>query len=160
MANADRPGGFSPYGRIGQTVVFEAGSACYPGDFVALASDGQVDPVAAGAVILGLCLDYASAAGDKVRVITDPEQLYVGQASATQIDAQTDVGNNCDIVATAGNSTYKASRQEIDSSTIAAAAAQLLIVGLDPAVNNAFGEFAKVIVKINEHQFKDAYAGV
>jgi hypothetical protein len=65
MANLDRPRGFEPHGEIKQVVVQEAGSACFPGDMVALASDGQVDPVATGAKVLGLCLSYASAAGQK-----------------------------------------------------------------------------------------------
>jgi len=162
MANKDLPQGFRPYGRVKQVAVMEAGSACYPGDFVSLASDGQVDPTGAGSTILGLCLSYASAAGQKVLVSVDPEQLYVGQADESEIDAQTDIGNNCDIVATGGNTTYKTSRQEIDSSTIGASAAQLTIVGLDRGADNAFGEFAEVIVRINEHQAfgKDAFAGV
>ncbi len=94
MANNDSPRGFEPYGRIGRTVVLEAGSAVYPGEFVRMAADGQIDAVAAGDTIMGLCLDYGSAAGSKVRVLVDPEQLYVGQADEADIDAQTDVGNN------------------------------------------------------------------
>jgi hypothetical protein len=161
MANADRPKGFWPHGKVLRASEYEAGSACYPGDFVSLASDGQVDPTSAGATILGLCLSYASAAGQKVLVCDDPEQRYEGQADESEIDAQTDVGNNCDITATGGSSTYKTSRQEIDSSTIGTSSAQLTILGLVPASGNAFGEFAKVIVRVNEHQVnKDAFAGV
>lgn len=161
MANSDRPMGFRPHGVIKQVAVMEAGSACYPGDFVALASDGQVDPAAAAADILGLCLDYASAAGQKVRVSVDPSQLYVGQANAADIDAQTDVGQTVDILATAGSSTYLLSRQEIDSTSIGASQ-QLVILGIEPMVGNALGEFAEVVVKINAHQIfgTDDFAGV
>lgn len=163
MANADRPSGFKPYGAIKQVAVFESGSAIIPGEFVALASDGQVDAVAAGADILGLALDYASAAGTKVRVSIDPNQLYVGQADETELDAQTDIGNLCDIVATAENSTYLAARHEIDSSTVGTGSGgQLVILGLEVRPDNAFGAQADIIVKINENQLfgETDFAGV
>jgi len=162
MANRDRPRGFWPYGVPKQVVIMEAGSATYPGDLVALASDGQVDPVAAGSTILGCALGYASAAGEKIQVSVAPEQLYVVQADETEVDAQTDIGNNCDHLATAGNTTYKTSRQELDSSTIAASAAGLTIIAINRRPDNAAGEFVDVIVRINEHQAfgKDAFAGV
>lgn len=161
MANADRPRGFEPFGEIKSVGVYESGSACYPGDMVALASDGQVDPVAAGATILGCCLSYASAAGARVLVADHPEQRFIVQADETEVDAQTDIGNNCDITATGGSSTYKTSRQELDSSTIAASAAQLTILDIEQRPNNAFGGFVDVIVRVNEHQVaKDAFAGV
>lgn len=150
MANADRPRGFMPVGKVKQVAIMEAGSTCYPGDFVSLASDGQVDPSAAAADIIGLCLDYATV-GQKVRVSVDPSQEYVGQATAGQIDAQTDIGQTCDILATAGNSTYKQSRQEIDSSSIGASQ-QLLLVRLAPEGLNEFGTNAAVVVKINQNQ--------
>lgn len=162
MANRDAPQGFEPYGVLRQVVVLEAGSAVNPGEFVRMANDGQIDAVAAGETIMGLCLDYGGSAGDKVRVSVNPEQLYVGQADETELDAQTDIGNCCDVLATADNTSYRASRMEIDSSTVAASSAQLLILGLQPRVDNAFGEFADVIVKINEHQAfgADAFAGI
>lgn len=161
MGNADTPRGFTPYGALKQVAVFEAGSVVAPGEFVSLASDGQVDASAAGATILGLALDYAAAAGDKVRVAIDPNQLYVGQADETEIDAQTDVGNLCDIVATGDSTTYKAARMEIDSSTIGTGSGgQLVILGLESRPDNAFGGFADVIVRINEHQLVTGFAGV
>lgn len=162
MANSDRPQGFRPYGRIKQTLEVTAGARCFPGDAVQLQSDGKCDPVAAGATIYGVALNYADADGDKLIISCDPEQLYVIQADETEIDAQTDVGNNCDLVATAGNTTYNQSRMELDSSTVAAAAAQLNIVGVMPTVGNALGEFVDVIVRINEHQNfgADGFAGI
>lgn len=160
MANADRPRGFAPYGTVRQTVKFQAGSTIAPGEFVALASDGQVDAAGAGATILGLALNYATANQD-VMVIVDPDQLYVGQADETEIDAQTDVGNLCDIVATADNTTYKAARMEIDSSTIGTGSGgQLVILGIEARPDNAFGAQVDVICKINEHQLVTGFAGV
>jgi hypothetical protein len=161
VANKDMPCGFVPYGKISKIAIHEAGSAIYPGDFVALASDGQIDAATATNDILGLALDYASAAGQKVRVSVDPEQLYVGQVDDNGIAAQTDVGQTVEILATAGSSTYKASRMEIDGSEKGSSKA-LLIVGLAPDNNNAFGTNARVIVKIAKHQAygTDDFAGV
>lgn len=152
MANADRPAGFRPYGEILQTFVAQAGSTIYPGDFVKLASDGQVDSVAAGADIYGLALQYATV-GQDILLSVDPNQLYIGQADETELDAQTDIGNLCDVVATAGNSTYNTSRQEVDSSTVGTGSGgQLVIMALYKEVGNALGGFVDVIVKVNENQ--------
>jgi hypothetical protein len=160
MANVDRPRGFECKGVPLRVNKYQSGSACYPGDLVNLASDGQVDPASAGALILGLCLSYASTSGVDILVADHPDQLILGQADETELDAQTDVGNNVDIVATAGNSTYKASRQEADSSTVGTGSAQLQFLGYEPVVNNAFGTNVLGIFRINEHAFGDALAGV
>ncbi len=161
MANADRPCGFQPYGNVLKAIKMEAGSAVYPGDAVTLASDGQVDPASAGGAICGIALNYASGAGEPVMVSIDPSQLYVVQADGSEVNAQTFVGNAADIVATGGDSTLKISRQELDSSAAAAGGAQqLIIVGLEPKVDNAWGEFAKLIVKVNETQLEEDFAGV
>jgi hypothetical protein len=163
MANADTPNGFKPYGKIRQAIRCEAGSTVYPGDCVKLAADGQVDVAAAGDALLGVALEYATV-GNKMLVSVHPEQLYVGQADETELSGQTVVGTLCDIVATAGNSTYLASRMEIDSSTSSDGggndSGQLVIIGLEERPDNAWGAQAKVIVKINEHQLKDGFAGI
>jgi hypothetical protein len=160
MANADRPRGFWPVGKIKSANVYESGSAIAPGEFVRIAADGQIDAVAAGETILGLALSYASGSGQDVLVCDDPEQRYIGQADETEIDAQTDVGNNCDVLATADNTTYKTARMEIDSSTIAASAAQLTILGIEKRPDNALGAQVDVVVRVNEHQLVDAFAGI
>ena len=161
MANLDTPKGFAVYGVPKKTIVLEAGSTIAPGEFVRLASDGQLDAVAAGETILGLALNYATV-GEDVLVSYDPDQLYVGQADETEIDAQTDVGNVFDVVATADNTTYKTSRMEIDSSTVSTSDGQLLLLGLEKRPDNAFGGFCDCIVKINEHQAMgvNAFAGI
>lgn len=162
MANNDFPQGFKPYGKIKQTVTLEAGSEIFPGDCVSLASDGQYDATVAGSTINGVALSYASGAGVAFLASVDPEQLYIAQASGSEINAQTLIGNNADILATAGSSTYKTSRMEVDSSTAAASAANLTVIALRPRVGNAFGANAELIVRINEHQAfgKDAFAGI
>lgn len=161
MPNADRPRGFQPYGKVRQAIKMEAGSACYPGDALTLASDGQVDPASAGGAIVGIALNYASGAGEPVNVSVDPMQLYVVQADGSEISSQAAVGLVADITATAGDSTLKQSRQELDSSAAnTGGAQQLLIVGLEPRPDNAWGEFADLIVKINENQAEEDFAGV
>lgn len=161
MANLDMPRGFDVKGVPLRVNKYEAGSACYPGDLVTMASDGQVDPVTAGVEILGVCMTYASAAGAVVIVADHPDQLIVGQVESTQVDAQTDIGNVADITATAGNSTYKTSRQEVDGASLAAgSSAQLQILGIVDSPNNALGGFVDVVCRINEHQFGDSNNGV
>ena len=162
MANKDRPRGFVPKGKVLQQLVTVAGGTIYPGDWVKLQSDGTVVVVAAGNDIYGNSLSYATT-GQKVLLSVAPEQLYVGQADETELDAQTDIGNLCDVVATAGSSTYKASRMEIDSSTVGTGAGgQLCIVGFAARPDTAAGTNADVIVKINEHQMfgTDDFAGI
>lgn len=160
MANADRPCGFRPLGNVRNVATFVAGATIYPGDAVILSSDGMIDPATAGSVILGVALNYAASA-DTVNVCIDPDQLYLVQADETEIDAQTDVGNVADIVATAGDSTYRQSRMELDSSSIAAGGSkQLLLLGVQSRVDNALGAQVDCIVKINEHQLTTSFAGV
>lgn len=161
MANADRPRGFWPVGKLLRVGLYESGAAVYPGDAVKLSSDGQIDPASAGDALLGVALSYASGAGLEVMVADSPEQLFGVQADETEIDAQTDIGNNCDITATAGNSTYLVSRMELDSSTqTAAGSAQLQIMRIERRPDNALGTNVDVIVRINEHQLVDGKSGV
>lgn len=153
MANPDRPQGLRPFGEVKMAIKKTAGAAVYPGDAVHLEADGLVDPAAAGEDVYGVALEYASASGEEILVSVDPNQLYIAQADGADIDAQTDIGNLCDLLATAGDATYKTSRMEIDSSTIGTGSGgQLVIVGLHPRVGNALGAQADVLVKINENQ--------
>lgn len=159
MANFDRPRGFAPAGNMSRASLYQAGSTVYPGDFVRLASDGQVDAAAAGETLLGVALQYG-VANDYIMVSDDPDQRYVAQGDEAELDAQTDVGNVVDILATAGNATYKASRMEIDSSTIGTISGQLCILALNRRPDLAGGANMEVIVKINEHQLDEDFAGV
>lgn len=159
MANVDRPRGFECKGKPLRVNAYESGSACYPGDLVTLASDGQVDPATAGSLVLGVCLSYCSASGQECLVADHPDQLIVGQVAAGQIDAQTDLGNCADITATAGNSTYKMSRQVVDgSSQSGSATAQLRILDYTRRAKNDLGSYVEVVCAINEHQFGPAQA--
>jgi hypothetical protein len=88
-------------------------------------------------------------------VIDDPSQLFIIQNDETS--AVTDYGKNADIVVGTGNTTTGMSANELDTSTIATTAAlNLKIIGLWNVPNNAVGEFAVVVVKINEHLYGSA----
>ena len=133
----------------------------YPDDLVTLNSSGLVVAAAASQDLLGAARGFAAASGDQISVADHPDQQFVIQADETEIDAQTDVGQNANILATAGNSTYKVSRMELDSSTIASdSTLPLRILGIEAAVDNAFGAQAKCIVRINRHQLAPNTQGV
>lgn len=153
MANKDRPRGFEPQGQPKKVESFIAGSEIFQGDAVKLSADGKIDSAGAGEDIFGIAMGYASGDGERCNVSTDPNQLYVGQGDETEFSAQTDIGQKADILATAGDSTYKSSRQEIDSSTKGGAGNdQVIIMGIRRSPNNDFGGQVDVFFKINENQ--------
>ncbi len=159
MANSNRPCGFECKGVPLRVNKYEAGSACYPGDLINYAGDGQVDPAAAGGLILGVCMSYAAAAGDPVLVADHPDQLIIGQVAASEIDAATDFPQTADITASSPDTTYKISRQVIDgSSQSASATAQLRLLKIEDRVNNALGQYVRIECAINEHQLGPAQA--
>ena len=85
-------------------------------------------------------------------VIDDPNQLFIIQAD--EDIEQADIGKNADVVGTGGSTVTGVSSMELDSSTIAdTAALNLKIVGLWNVPGNALGDYAVVVVKINEHLY-------
>lgn len=159
MANLDRPRGFECKGVPLRVNKYQSSAACYPGDLIALGTGGQVAPAAAGALILGVCLSYASASGQDVMVADHPDQLIVGQVAGSEIDAQTDIGNTANHIANSPSTTYKMSRHEVDASGLSDSATNgLRILGIMERPNNALGANVEVICAINEHQFGPAIA--
>lgn len=169
--NTDAPFGAMPYDgtlRVTPYVKLAAyATRIFPGDFVTLAADGGVNVAAAGDVLLGVAAmnGAASTLVNDFLVYDHPNQLFVVQNDdgGTAL-AQTNVGNNCDILATAGDADTSRSRQELDQSTAVTTTAQLRIVGAhpiedSPAGTRVYGANRKVIVKINEHYY-DQTAGV
>ena len=85
----------------------------------------------------------------------DPNQLFLIQSDEDIVAA--DIGKNADIVVGSGSPTTGLAANELDSSSIATTAAlNLKIVGLYNSPNNAFGNFAITVVKINEHLYGSA----
>ena len=157
MANADRPNGFAPRGKVLRTTEYTAGSTISPGDAVKKSSDGKIDPVdTAGAsytsAVLGVALSSATD-GNPVYVSDHPDQEYSCQADGADIDAQTDIGLNYAILATSRDSTYDVSRMELDSSTgNTTNTLPLMLMRVEPTVGNALGAQVNCIVRINNNQ--------
>lgn len=158
MPNADRPRGFKPHEEVLRLSSYTAGGIIYPGDAVKMNASGKIVVAAAGDALRGVAANYASADGAAVSVWDDPDQKFQVQASTSV--AAADVGLNYDILATAGNATYKQSRQEMDSTVSVTSgitgSAQLRLVGIAPEVNNAPGADVDCIVLINEHELRQA----
>lgn len=86
-------------------------------------------------------------------VLDDPSQLFLVQADEDIVQA--DIGKNADPVAsTTGSVTSGVSAGLLDSSTIAKTQALTFkIVGLYESPDNALGDYAVVVVKLNQHQY-------
>ena len=164
MANADVPNGFKPFGRLLRTNRYIAAATIYPGDAVTADVGGSSTSefksrVIAGSdtgALLGVALNYATV-GQSVLVADDPNQMFVGQADEAEIATNADLNYNANILSTSGNTTFKASRMEIDSSDLANTAThQLKLLGLAKRQDgkNAYGAFAEVIFIINNHLYK------
>ena len=88
-------------------------------------------------------------------MLDDPNQLFLIQNDGTSVAAN--YGKNADVVVGTGSTTTGVSANELNTGTIATTAAlNLKIVGLWDVPNNAIGEFAVVVVKINEHLYGSA----
>jgi len=153
MANKDQPRGAEPFGKVLRVSKYIAGGTVYPGDLLKQDNTGRLVVVAAGDASIGVAANKA-AVGEAVQVWDHPDQRFVIQSDdATEPAALTAVGLNYDVLATAGDSTYNTSRQELDGSTGATTATLALkLLALAPAADNAFGAQADCIVKINNHQ--------
>ena len=156
--NTDAPFGAIPYDETKRISPYNkaAGYATriFPGDFVTLASDGNVNVAAAGDRLLGVAAEDSAASTAKTdfMVYDHPDQLFTAQADdgGTAL-AQTNVGNNCDILATAGDTTTSRSLHEIDQSTAGTGTAQVKLVALDPIEAGTFGANRKYVFRIAEH---------
>jgi hypothetical protein len=86
-------------------------------------------------------------------VLDDPNQLFLVQASGSVVQAN--IGKNADPTAsTTGSTTTGVSAGTLDSASIAKTAALTFkIVGLSNQSDNAFGTYAVVVVKLNQHQY-------
>jgi hypothetical protein len=152
MANRDIVDGAKPYGPCLRARPYQAGGTVYPGDLLKFSSGGQVVAGTAGAACMGVALTYATSGVDVI-VADHPDQEFVMQVAADEVDAQTDINQNASLIAGSPNTTYRRSGMELDGSTLATTATlELKIIRLLPAVDNALGANAKLIVKINNHQ--------
>ena len=184
MSNQNAPFGLKPSSKLGSNYNAEgvteykiasgASGNIFSGDLVKMANTGTILVAAAGDQALGVFrgCQYTDSSGDVIYspywpdgtvtsdavafVVDDPNALFEVQSAATGSVVQTVVGNNADIVYTAGSTITGISAVEI-SGTTAATSAQLRIVGVstDPE-NSTLGTGSasanvNLIVKINEH---------
>jgi hypothetical protein len=86
-------------------------------------------------------------------VLDDPNQLFIVQADGAV--TQANIGKNADpTAATTGSTTTGISNGSLSSASIAKTAALTFkIVGLYEIPDNALGNYAQVIVKLNQHQY-------
>lgn len=121
-------------------------------------------PTYPGVSLVGTTIDLArrslpvSTAG-YVLVADDPNILFEIQEGTTAAAAGTAltaaaIGNNANFVITAGATTTSDSKTVLDNATEATTATlNLKLMGLAQREDNAFGSYAKWIVKINNHQY-------
>jgi hypothetical protein len=85
-------------------------------------------------------------------VIDDPNQLFIVQAEGTPVRAN--FGTNADITAsTTGSTVTGISAMTIGTSFVETANANLKVIGLYDVPGNELGEYAVLVVKINEHMY-------
>lgn len=160
MANKDRPQGLIPVGEPLRANPYVAGAAIYPGDPVRLGSNGKVTKATAGQSLVGVAIGKAAADGDSILVADHPDQQFVIQADDGSIDAQTDLGNNANIVA-GSDDTYEVSRYELDGDSLASDSnLPLRLLRVERQVGEGLGANAKCIVRINAHQLANNSEGV
>lgn len=149
MANKNQAKGLAPAERLLRARKYVAGSTVYPGDPVAIAADGAVDPSVTPPLI-GVALNYALA-GEAVMVADHPDQIFAVEADEAL--AQTDVGGNFDLILGSPSTLYKRSAAILDGSSIATTATLAVkMLGIAPGVDNAAGaDNVDVLVKINNH---------
>jgi hypothetical protein len=174
MANQDVPRGFWPVrhftgGEI-RTHRYKVGGTVYAGDMVELGTAGTVTAAAAdNEDNLGVAASYAKTtdADPYVDVYDDPMIVFGGQCSDASFAAIANVGENANILATAG-ATYSVgydpyhanlngySKMEVGA--VAASTASLKILGLIDRPDNAYGLNADVEFLIGEHYMNSAGA--
>ncbi len=163
MANASRAKGLQPYEDILRVSPYVAAGTIYPGDVVRMDNAGKVAAASADtSPNIGVSAQYAIA-GQECKVWDHPEQKYECQADSggSVSMAQTNAGLNYQIVATTGSTAFRQSRQELDASSAATDSnLPLRMLAISPAVSNAAGINAKVVVVLNNHQRKAGVAGL
>lgn len=162
---------FIPSGNAVNTFVGDPVKADATGDTVAAGGKAlgiqSVVQAAAGdaqiGVVVGFLVDpanlntpqyRAASTGRYVLVADDPNTIYEVQTSNGTLTAA-DVGLNANIAVAAGSTTTGTSGVTLDAGTVATTATlPLKIVGFSQRVDNEVGNAnAKVLVKINNHQF-------
>lgn len=156
-------------------------NAIFTGDLVTMDGTGSADgkyptvkrTAAADITIVGVVIGFATSpelgfdANNLTRkyvaastamyclVVDDPNVIFeIQEDSDGGAIAVTAIGNNADVVATAGSTTTGQSGMVLDSSDVVTTAQQLRILRLADRPDNALGNYAKWLVMINEHIYR------
>ena len=184
MANNTSVGfGLRPVGKVGQNrdaqglseySVAASATIIYFNDAVEMAATGTITVAAAGDILLGSLngsfytdattkkptfLNYVpnNAATDIVAFVSDdPYERFEIRSNNTGTSDQADVGENADIVYTAGSTANYVSKTVLGDSTLAAADGQLRVMGATNQAGDDDITSANVVwvVNINEHFYK------
>ena len=173
----------SPYNGATRTysTVTGDGTAIYLGDPVKLSGTAStingvayqdVDQAATGDVIAGVVVGvvpetrdstiYRAASTARLLMIAPPNLLYeIQEVSGGTALAAADIGLNADFVVAAGSAVTGQSGVEINNVGEATTnTLDLQIIGLVPRADNAVGENAKWLVRINRSQWANQVAGI
>ena len=161
MANKDINKGLEPFGKLLNARMYVTGGIVYPGDIVTMNNAGVVVQAAAGTTAnIGVAISYAASGGD-VLVADNPDQEFVVQADDATVAAQTNLGLNYNITVGTASTLYKKSAMQLDASTGASDSnLPLRALRLHPAIDNAFGDKADIVVKLNNHQRAPSSVGL
>lgn len=85
-------------------------------------------------------------------VYDDPDILFGCQVSGSAGLVATDVGNFADLVVGTGSAVTGTSGDMLDQANLGTTSGQFRIEQLDPIVGNDYGQYAKALVLINEHE--------
>lgn len=161
MANRDAPHGFKPiYAKYGEhchtkkCTVATTHGIIGQGDLIETVNDGTVRKATASSTsLIGVAAHpLAANTGTELLVYDNPGQVYEAQTDdgTGTLTAQTGIFLNANFIDTA--TTTKFSIMEIDeNSGNTTATLPLKIMGLYTVSNNAFGEFNRLEVMINNH---------
>ena len=159
MANANNPFGLAVVNSEGKEYRVTrypkaSGNAIFPGDPVIQTSTGEIDVAGTSGALLGVAMEYADAtATDPIAICDDPDALFSIQANSQVVAA--DVFQNAQVATGAGDVSLRRSKYTLDVANMGTTATfQLKILGLTPIASNAYGSFAQVNVKINNHVLK------
>lgn len=158
------------------------GTAIFIGDPVKLAGTGQVvngqtytDVIQAAStnVVVGVVIGVLAETRDslpyraastvrRLLVVDDPNaEFEIQEVSGGTALTANDIGLNANFVVGSGSTVTGYSGVELNNATEATGnTLDLKIVGLVPRENNAVGENAKWIVRLNNHQYVNQIAGV
>lgn len=163
MANTNNPSGFVPYispnggsgkAKITYLPLAAANALIGVGDPLEIDAGG-VDKAEASDALCGIAAEpKAASSGGTIAVWADPNQLFVAQTDdgTGDLTAAADMRKNCNFVA--GTASNGRSIAEIDeNSGDTTATLPFKVIRLSDEIGNAHGEFNRLVVKINNHQF-------